>query len=447
MREQRASANGAAHDSAANGETATNGVSANGSGDPATSAGADARIDPREECARIKEQIGHLRPETDAYASQFVDAILAFAGKVGTSDIHLQPTEKGFDIRFREDGVLKPVGIFPSGSNSSVVSRLKVLSNLLTYQGDVPQEGRIDMPGGGAEVRVSTFPTLHGERAVMRFFAHHGEYSRIDELGHDEAIVGSLRDVLAETSGALLICGPAGSGKSTTLYACLRYLVDTTAGSRSILTLEDPIEVPIPGVSQSQVNVAAGFDLHTGLRSLLRQDPEVFVVGEIRDHLTAEIALQACLAGQLMMATFHADSVATAITRLLDMGIDAYQLRSGLIGVLCQRLVRKLCDCAQWSDDPGQLEGLPIGSGRIAKGCPECLDTGYRGRVIVGEYLSLRGSELAERLVGKQDSRAIYRQAVESGMASLWENATQLVRDGVTSPQEVRRVMGMTMRV
>ncbi|WP_044302821.1 GspE/PulE family protein, partial [Rhodopirellula sallentina] len=269
----------------------------------------------------------------------------------------------------------------------------------------------------------------------------------LDELGHTDEVTQSLKDTLAETSGAMLITGPAGSGKSTTLYSAMRHLVRTTGGNRSLLSIEDPIEVPVEGVAQSQVNNAAGFDLHCGLRSLLRQDPEVIMIGEIRDKLTAEIAIQACLTGQLMLTTFHADSTATAISRLIDMGIEPYLLRSGVIGIVSQRLLRVLCDCAVETREGEHFHGLPIDWCRIPTGCQVCHQTGYRGRVLTSEFLSLKDASLADEILTTKDSRAIYRLAVDSGMKSLWHRATELVREGVTSPSEVRRVLGITMRI
>ena len=397
--------------------------------------------------ARLSGRLNQFSPKSAAYATQFVAQLLDFADSIGTSDVHLQPTLGGLEIRFRFDGVLQRLGEFPSGANSSIVSRLKVLSNLLTYRNDIPQEGRIALPGEAAEMRVSTFPTLYGERAVLRFFGRGGNLKRIEDLGHTEIVTQSIYDTLAETSGAMLVTGPAGSGKSTTLFACLRELAHSSGGNRSLLTIEDPIEVPLIGVSQSQVNVPAGFDLHTGLRSLLRQDPEVIMIGEIRDPLTAEIAIQACLTGQLMLTTFHADSAATAVTRLLDMGIEPYLMRSGVIGIMIQRLLRKVCKCATMSTNEHDFCGLPVDSCLVPNGCEACNMTGYVGRVMASEFLSLKDSNLADQILDTRDSRAIYRIATASGMKSLWENATDLVRSGITSPQEVRRVLGLSMRI
>ena len=391
--------------------------------------------------------LSRLRPSTDIYATEFVDQLLKFAVDVGTSDVHLQPTLNGFEIKFRSDGVLQPLGEFPVGASSSVVSRLKVLSNLLTYRTDIPQEGRVASPKDGSEIRVSTYPTLHGERAALRFFGNDQDFQSLSVLGHTDAVSTAILDTLDETSGAMLVTGPAGSGKSTTLFACLRHIVASELGARSVVTLEDPIEVPIPGTAQSQVNEAAGFDLHTGLRSLLRQDPEVIMIGEIRDRVSAEIAIQACLTGQLMLTTYHADSAATAVSRLLEMGIEPYLLRSGVIGILSQRLLRTLCECAEHSNDSEQFYGLPVDHARVPVGCDQCNGFGYRGRTMASEFLSLKESSLASAVLDNRDSREIYRIAIDSGMESLWVRATNLVREGVTSPREVRRVLGVSMRV
>ena len=401
----------------------------------------------RNERERLLSQLAKLKPETDAYATLFCDEILQFAGRIGTSDIHLQPTLNGFDVRFRADGVLQQLGEFPTGASSSIVSRLKVLSNLLTYQSDVPQEGRIASPVDKTEVRVSTFPTLHGERAVLRFFGNGHNYQKLDQLGHTPDVTQEIKDTLAETSGAMIVAGPAGSGKSTTLYACLRHLVEESQGMRSLMSLEDPIEVPVPGVAQSQVNIAAGFDLTIGLRSLLRQDPEVIMIGEIRDPSVAEIAIQACLTGQLMLTTFHADSAPTAVSRLLEMGIEPYLLRSGIIGIMSQRLLRVLCSCSEVTHDSDRFLGLPVDSANIPRGCEECNQTGYRGRAVISEFLSLKENSLASQILDTKDSREIYRIAVDNGMKSLWDRATELIRAGKTSPEEVRRVLGVSMRI
>ena len=402
--------------------------------------------------------LGILKHLADLFFDQFgpctgkVGDICSGAGEaaqladLGTSDIHVQPTRLGLEVKFRNDGVLQSLGTFPIGANTSIISRLKVLSRLLTYQSDVPQEGRIENPAHGREIRVSTFPTLYGERGVLRFFGHDREFTTLDELGNPPAITRHIREALLETSGAVLVTGPAGSGKSTTLYACLRHIVGSNRGSRSIVSLEDPIEVPIEGVAQSQVNLAAGFDLKTGLRSLMRQDPEVIMVGEIRDRDTAEFAIQASLTGQLVLSTFHADTAATAVTRLIEMDIEPFLVRSGLVAVINQRLLRLLCECSRETADPTEFHGLGIDRARVPAGCARCNGTGYAGRVIVSEFLDLRNAALGAAILEKADARELYRRAVGCGMVALAEQAADLVRQGHTSPAEVQRVLGSGAR-
>lgn len=404
------------------------------------------QVDLTAERNTIIGRLGQLQPSTAAYASEFVDALLDFAHAVGTSDIHLQPTRTGLEVKFRSNGVLQLLGVFPLGANSSIISRLKVLSGLLTYQSDTPQEGRIETPQHGREIRVSTYPTLHGERGVLRFFGHDKEFTTLDELGNRTEITQLIKNALVETSGAILITGPAGSGKSTTLYACLRHLVTSNNGARSIVTLEDPIEVPVDGVAQSQVNLAGGFDLQTGLRSLMRQDPEVIMVGEIRDRETAEFAIQASLTGQLLIATFHSDSAATAVTRLIEMGIEPFLVRSGLIAVITQRLLRILCSCARESTNPDDFYGLDLEKARVPVGCKQCNNTGYADRAILSEYLDLRNAAIGPAILQKADSREIYRLAIENGMMPLADQARELVQQGITSPAELWRVLGSGTR-
>ena len=300
--------------------------------------------------------------------------------------------------------MLLPLGIFPSGLAADVVTRLKVLADLLTYRNDVPQEGRIRSGAGGVEMRVSTFPTLHGEKAVVRLFGTSAQYRQLDDLGLPAEVLEQVRRLLAETSGGILVTGPAGSGKTTTLYACLREIVAAGGGLRNIVTLEDPVEVEIPQVSQSQVNEAAGFDLPTGLRSILRQDPEVIMVGEIRDRVTAEVALQASLTGQLVLSSFHAGSAAAAVSRLSDMGIEPYVLRSGVLAVVSQRLVRRLCDCSRPADRPEMFLGLNVRQARVAVGCDRCAGTGYRGRTVLAEMLLVDSGGVGQAILARSDA-------------------------------------------
>lgn len=401
-----------------------------------------------------------------------VDAVLASAREAGASDVHLVPQEAGLAMSFRIDGVLQPVAQLPKETSSNVIARLKVLAELLTYRTDVPQEGRVRSDDRSVEMRVSTFPTLFGEKGVVRLFAGSGEFRFLGELGLPSDIEPALQRLLERRNGLLLITGPAGSGKTTTAYACLREIVRSSEATRSIASLEDPIEAVVPGVAQSQINSVAGFDYATGLKSLMRQDPEVIFVGEIRDQNTAMTAFQASLTGQLVLTTFHSSSAAGAVSRLSDMGIEPYLLRSGVIGIVGQRLLRRLCACATSSpkherrralqetvdlkcsgasahaDASGYIEdateslGLKVSRALQSVGCEHCGGTGYRGRMIISELLQPDLSGLGRAILSRGDATEIEALAVQAGMTSLWQRALQAVESGQTSPAEVRRVLG-----
>ena len=396
----------------------------------------------RSQAEEVQASLNRLRPGDNSYASEFVEQLLQAAREVHASDLHLQPTPQGLEVRWRLDGVLQSVGTFPRGHSTDVVSRLKVLAELLTYRNDVPQEGRIRERQGEVEIRVSTFPTLHGERAVVRLFAAAGHLLYPDDLGLPGEILHGLRKLLVETSGAILVSGPAGSGKTTTAYACLRELVRRSGNARSLVSLEDPIEVAVDGVAQSQVHATAGFDLATGLRSLMRQDPEAIFVGEIRDRPTAEAVFQAALTGHLVITTFHAGSAAGAISRLADMGIEPYLLRSGILGIVSQRLARRLCDCARDVTEEESKLGLPVQHARQTVGCPACFKTGYQGRFVLAELLLAQPTELGRAILSRSDAPQLEQLAVQTGMVTLWRRACQAAEQGLTSPEEVRRVLG-----
>ncbi len=417
----------------------------------------------------IQEQLSALDPQQDRYVADIVDLILTHAQQAGASDIHLVPDRKGLQMDWRIDGVLHAVGHLPDVA-PNVIARLKVLAQLLTYRTDVPQEGRIveakesgtvfdtteTTPSEGdqekrcqtpshqrtVEMRVSTFPTLYGEKAVVRLFVGSGNYRRLDDLGMPSRIADDWRSLLNSTSGVLLISGPAGSGKTTTLYASLREILHESPERRSIVTLEDPIEAEVPGIAQSQVNASAGFDYARGLRSLLRQDPEVIMVGEIRDRDTAETAFQASLSGNLVLTSFHAGSSAEAISRVSDLGVEPYLLRSGLLGILSQRLMRRLCSCATMSDNPADSLALSVETFHIPAGCTNCDGTGYSGRLLIAELLHPRDGDIGRAILARSDADEIEQQAIAAGMQTLFAQACSVVDSGHTSPMEVRRVFG-----
>lgn len=393
----------------------------------------------------IHSELSALDPADPQYATRFVEAVLTAARNRGASDLHLLPTPEGLEVKWRLDGVLVPIGTFPSGVSANIVARLKVLADLLTYRTDTPQEGRIRSPETAVEMRASTFPTLYGEKAVVRLFTSSSRFLQLADLHLGDDVELGLGRLLRETSGAILVVGPAGSGKTTTLYACLREITARSQGGRSIVTLEDPIEVSLPGVAQSQVNLAAGFDLTSGLRSIMRQDPEVILVGEIRDRDTAQIALEASLTGQLVLSSFHASSAAGAISRLLEMGLEPYVLRSGLLAVISQRLLRKLCRCARPIDRTEELLGLPVGQAHASGGCEACAGTGFLGRMVLAEILLIDQSEVGRAILSRSSAGEIEQLARRSGMIDRWQRACTAVEAGLTSPAEVRRVLGLGM--
>jgi type II secretory ATPase GspE/PulE/Tfp pilus assembly ATPase PilB-like protein len=390
----------------------------------------------------LAEQLAALDPARASYAAEFVEQLLAAARSAGASDVHLQPTGEALEVRLRLDGVLQTLGRFSPGEASSVVARLKVLAELLTYRTDTPQEGRIRVEGAEVEMRVSTFPTLHGERAVVRLFAAPGTFLFLEDLGLPAEISSALKRLTGETSGAIVLAGPAGSGKTTTAYACLREVVRSSGAGRSVVSLEDPIEAAVPGVAQAQVNRSAEFTLATGLRSLMRQDPEVILVGEIRDRPTAEGVFQAALTGHLVVTTFHAGSAAGAVSRLSDMGIEPYLLRSGVLAIVCQRLVRRLCDCSRLSQDEADQLGLPVATCRVPGGCQACRGIGYRGRLALAEMLTAQPTALGRAILSRDDAAHLEELAVQAGMTTLWERAVAAVEAGQTSPAEIRRIFG-----
>ncbi|HEY4761515.1 MAG TPA: GspE/PulE family protein [Thermoguttaceae bacterium] len=383
-------------------------------------------------------------PADPQYATQVVEAILAEGRAAGASDLHLQPMHDGLELKYRLDGVLLPTAKFPAKMAPNIIARLKVKAELLTYHTDRPQEGRIRTPDTDVEMRVSTFPTVHGERAVVRFFGSSNKYQHLSDLGLPDDVLQSLRNLLGETSGVIVISGPAGSGKTTTAYACLREIAQYTSGARSLVSIEDPIEVVVDGVAQSQVNLQAGLDLETGLRFLMRQDPEVIFVGEIRDRATADAAMQASLTGHLLLTTFHAGSAAETVSRLLDMGIEPYILRSGLLAVLNQRLLRRLCECAKDSNDPNARLGLNVQRIPQSVGCSACRGTGYQGRFLIVELLVIMHTDLGRAVLSRLDTGELEKLALQAGMVSRWSRACIAVDAGLTPPAEVRRVLGFS---
>lgn len=383
-----------------------------------------------------------IDPGSSKYVTEIVAYTLQAACEAHASDIHFTIGADEMNVLWRIDGVLQPIATFPRSLGPNIIARLKVLAELLTYRTDVPQEGRLRDPSADVEMRLSTFPTLYGEKGVVRMFASSEQYRWPAELGLPDDLLLELQSLLHETAGAILITGPAGSGKTTTAYACLRELQREAGGGKSLVTLEDPIESVLVGVSQSPVNRTAGFDYATGLRSLMRQDPDVILVGEIRDRETAETVFQACLTGHLVISTFHAGNSSEAISRLGDMGIEPYLLRTGLRAILCQRLFRRLCDCAEWTSDESARLGFDVPRVRRPTGCERCSGTGYAGRLILAELLQPDIGNVGRAIIERREAAEIQERAVQSGFITVAQRAVSAICEGTTSPAEVRRVLG-----
>jgi type II secretory ATPase GspE/PulE/Tfp pilus assembly ATPase PilB-like protein len=395
--------------------------------------------------AEFETFLAAASPRDSRMATEVVERMLQLADKAGASDVHIEPSADALVLRWRLDGVLQPLGRLPKETAPNVVARLKVLAGLLTYEAALPQEGRICDEATGVEVRVSTFPSLFGERAVVRLLGSGNKtLATLDHLDLPAVAAESLRRALRSTSGAVLIVGPAGSGKTTTAYACLREVVATSGGGRSIASLEDPIEVAVDGVAQSQVNDAAGFDMAAGLRSLLRLDPEVILIGEMRDRATAQIALQAALTGQLVVTTFHAGHTLDAVNRLVDLGIPQYAVRNAVRLIVAQRLMRRLCTCARDVDASQHAVplGLAVARCRDAVGCDVCHGTGYRGRCLLSEQMSIDDPRARQALSDQAPDGGSGDQVAGRADEGLWRSAEALVEAGVTSPLEVIRVLG-----
>ena len=378
----------------------------------------------------------------DAPVIRLINGILAEAIRRGVSDIHVEPYESGLIVRMREDGVLRESLSMPAHVAPVVISRIKVMARLDIAERRVPQDGRIGLTLGGKtlDVRVSTLPSRAGERVVLRILDKDSAGLSLEQLGLHGAAQDVLAAALKEPNGILLVTGPTGSGKTTTLYACLQRLND---GSRNILTVEDPVEYAVNGVGQTQVNAKVGMSFATGLRAILRQDPDVVMVGEIRDRETAEIAVQASLTGHLVLSTVHTNDAIGAITRLRDMQVEPFLLASTLRAVLAQRLVRRLCPNCRQPEDSAQGLGAFLG---LAKGehlyrpvgCDQCNQSGFRGRIGVFEVIRI-DNKLRTMINDGADEAAMARHAFKDA-PTLSHAVRALVVAGETTAEEAIRV-------
>ncbi len=414
----------------------------------------------------VKESFGQITEKIVAMADQMrpnipliVDYTIFQAIAAGASDIHFDPAREGFAVRFRIDGMMSDIATIPARLTGLITNRLKVLSNLVVYQGFLPQDGRLDKKAreeeqrssssaGGSDFRIAFMPTLHGERIVIRILGRTDVGLDFAELGMDEAQQQKMTELIAQPQGMIVLTGPTGSGKTTTIYAALRAVQAQTQSVRAISTLEDPIEYEIAGINQSQVDEKKDFTFDKGLRAILRQDPDVIMVGEIRDTETARIAIQSGMTGHLIITTVHANSSAATFSRLIEMGVAPFALNSAATAVISQRLVRRVCAVCRVGHpvtveeiDQLQIEANP-GDFQVYEGggCETCGQTGLHGRHALFEILEV--SEPIRQLISTgANADAIYGKAKELGMLSLYESAIDAVKRGVTTPDEVARVV------
>ncbi|RJQ50354.1 MAG: type II secretion system protein GspE [Nitrospiraceae bacterium] len=373
---------------------------------------------------------------------RLLNALLMEAVKEKASDIHVEPYEKGLDVRFRVDGILRKVLSPPKIIQDALISRIKILASLDIAEKRLPQDGRIRLLIGGKDIdiRVSTIPTALGERAVLRLLDRLAGVLSLEMIGLSDRILTSFRNALSRPNGIILVTGPTGSGKTTTLYASLLKL---NTEDRNIITVEDPVEYQLSGIGQMQVNPKIGLTFAAGLRSILRQDPDIMMVGEIRDMETAEIAVHASLTGHLVLSTLHTNDAPSALTRLIDMGIEPFLVASSLVCVLAQRLVRVICPHCKESYMPTKqetdfLETVPSVLYR-GRGCDKCLGKGYLGRSGIYELLEIT-PRIRTMIVERQDAQSIKTEASRTGFKTLQKNAVEKIMQGVTTIEEVLRV-------
>ena len=390
--------------------------------------------------------ISHLRDMAlEAPVIRIVNLLISRAIERGASDVHIEPFEGVLKVRYRIDGILHDVESPPKRLQDAIISRVKIMSKLNIAERRLPQDGRIKLKVSGRDIdlRVSTIPTLSGESVVMRILDSASLVLSLEKLGFSPGILRQFESLVRRPYGIILVTGPTGSGKTTTLYAALDKI---NSPDKKIITIEDPVEYNLKGINQIQVKPAIGLTFANGLRSIVRQDPDIIMIGEIRDPETAEIAIQSALTGHLVFSTIHTNDAAGGITRLLDMGMENYLLASSIMGILAQRLVRVNCQSCkrgeQTSPELLQEAGLPATEPFVAyegAGCEACDQTGYRGRIGIFELLPV-DEDIRVPILEKTSSNIIKQQAVSKGMVTLRGDGLEKVRAGLTSIAEVLRV-------
>jgi type II secretory ATPase GspE/PulE/Tfp pilus assembly ATPase PilB-like protein len=385
--------------------------------------------------------------------SVLVNCLVQDAIRLGASDLHIEPWESSIAARARVNGVLTEVAHLPLDLMDKISMRFKVMANLVTYQAGMPQDGTA--VGGpeleGVQLRVSIFPTTRGEKIVVRLFDPRDRRFELSTLGFEDSTLQALVRALKRTSGLLLFTGPTGSGKTSTMYSALCHIMQRDGTSVSISTVEDPVEFNLPMVSQTQINPAQEFTYAVALKSIMRQDPQVIMVGEIRDPETASIAVQAGLTGHLVLSTIHCGVSAGAFTRLINMEIEPFMLASSILGVMGLRLVRCICqNCAQPSaPSPSQLKVVPealVGQAQFRRGtgCEQCNQSGYSGRLPVSELLVVN-EPFREAVLKKLPTSALEEIAIQQGMRTLWQNGLSRAISGQTTLEETIRVLAADM--
>jgi general secretion pathway protein E len=383
--------------------------------------------------------------EDDAPVIKFVNSLLFRAVKEKCSDIHIEPFEKEFVVRFRIDGVLYDIIRQPKRAHAAISSRIKVMGQLDIAEKRLPQDGRIKikLAGKDVDIRLSTVPTTHGERVVMRILEQSGTPLELQKCGFSPRSVEAIEKLISRKYGIILVTGPTGSGKSTTLSSCLMKL---NSPERNIMTVEDPVEYQIPGINQVQVNTKINLTFPTALRSFLRQNPDVIMVGEIRDRETAEIAINASLTGHLVLSTLHTNDAAGSTTRLVDMGVEPFLIASSLLGVVAQRLIRRVCMKCREEYTPSEFQLSEMGMKAPPKGaaffravgCPSCANSGYSGRTVIHELLIV-DDHIKSLIVRNVDAGQIKKAAIERGMITLREDGIAKVLQGITTVDELFR--------
>jgi len=397
---------------------------------------------------RLEPALVALLESGDDGATNMVDTALSQAVAHRASDVHLEPWNDSVVVRYRIDGILHDVARLPLAHHTRVVGRIKVLARIVTYQKDTPQDGRIDPERTpcGTGLRVSTFPTVYGEKIVIRLLDTDPALFALDVLGFSEPVVGALRRIISKPQGTLLLTGPASSGKTTTIYALLKEILNTRLPAPHAVTIEDPVEFRLGHVAQTEINPHAGFTFAAALRAVIRQDPEVIMLGEIRDPETAHAAIQAGLTGHLVISTIHSGTAAGVFTRLLDMGIEPFLIASSVTGVLAQRLLRRNCPSCVGAYVPEEALRARFGlteaglGFRHGTGCERCQGIGYQGRTAIGELLAV-DEAIADLILTRPRTHTIHEAALRNGMIPLASDAVLRVRQGRTTVEEVRRVL------